>query len=143
MNVEYSVEDLGAKGKGIICRQFVKEGSIVYSLDKDLAKVSVDMEDLEEYLSKFPDKTDILNHGYCSEGKFIDLQYSDARFTNHSFNPPLKYNMNIECSVAVRDIQPGEELTENYSDYDIPDVYNTFMEKYANGNFVKQSKSWE
>jgi len=43
----------------------------------------------------------------------------DSKFVNHSFNANsgASEDENGFCSVALRDIQPGEEITEDYSKY--------------------------
>lgn len=43
----------------------------------------------------------------------------DSRFVNHSFNANSGASEDESgfCSVAIRDIQPGEEITEDYSKY--------------------------
>lgn len=43
----------------------------------------------------------------------------DSKFVNHSFdaNSGASEDENGFCSVALRDIQPGEEITEDYSKY--------------------------
>ncbi|MFW9950639.1 MAG: SET domain-containing protein [Candidatus Thorarchaeota archaeon] len=43
----------------------------------------------------------------------------DSRYVNHSFNDNsgASEDENGFCSVALRNIQPGEEITENYSKY--------------------------
>jgi len=45
----------------------------------------------------------------------------DSRFVNHSFNANsgASEDENGFCSVALRDIQQGEEITEDYSKYTI------------------------
>ncbi|MEJ2251408.1 MAG: SET domain-containing protein [Candidatus Lokiarchaeota archaeon] len=43
----------------------------------------------------------------------------DSRYVNHSFdaNSGASEDENGFCAVALRDIQPGEEITEDYSKY--------------------------
>ncbi len=142
MNVAYQIEDVENKGLGIICKEFVKEGDVVYSLAKDTVIVSVEDADLEEYLKTVSDPLDCLNHGFCSGGKFIDLQFSDGRFCNHSFDPNTKYLVDREISVALRDILPEEEITENYWEYSLPENYDRLMKKHLDGNFRDHSKNW-
>ncbi len=46
-------------------------------------------------------------------GTYI-LSSDDDRFTNHADEPNCR--VAGACTVAVRDIQPGEEITNNYQD---------------------------
>lgn len=41
-----------------------------------------------------------------------------GRFTNHSNSPNLRWDEQVKTSFAVRDIVEGEELTENYGEFD-------------------------
>jgi len=50
---------------------------------------------------------------YDSEGQFYVLSSDDYRFTNHSENPNSK-NTGAWRTIAIRDIQPGEEITWGY-----------------------------
>jgi SET domain-containing protein len=45
----------------------------------------------------------------------------NSRYVNHSFNANsgASEDQNGFCSVAQRDIEPGEEITENYSKYSV------------------------
>jgi len=42
----------------------------------------------------------------------------EGRFTNHSETPNLRHEAQSGLMVAARDIAAGEELTENYEEYD-------------------------
>lgn len=68
-----------------------------------------------------------LNYAYLSKdtGKYV-LCSDDARFFNHQKNPNVtckipeypKFDEDLEC-FAVRDIIKGEELTCDYSEFDL------------------------
>lgn len=42
----------------------------------------------------------------------------DGRFTNHSKSPNMLWDDDTKTSIAARDIAAGEELTEDYGDFD-------------------------
>ncbi len=93
MNVAFAIEDVEGKGRGLICKEFVKEGTPLYILEKDTPNItSVPDSDLEAYFASIDDPKEILNHGFCTNGCYIDLQRSDARFFNHSSNPNSRYD---------------------------------------------------
>jgi hypothetical protein len=143
MNFAYEVEDLGTKGKGIIFKETRKKGDVIYDFANETAKIVVKDEDLDAYLANDPNITDVLDHGFCSGTNFIDLRNCDIRFTNHSFDPCSEFNHETGLSIALRDIEIGDEFTENYWNYETPERYDSLMKKYLNGNFKEQSENWK
>ncbi|RYE25716.1 MAG: SET domain-containing protein-lysine N-methyltransferase [Sphingobacteriales bacterium] len=97
------------KGYGVIATQFIPKGTITWIADELDQVFSV------ERLKKMPFelRTIIDKYSYRdSNGEFI-LCWDHARFINHSFSAnciTTAYNFDM----AVRDIQPGEELTNDY-----------------------------
>jgi len=62
----------------------------------------------------------VLNYCYFnSKTKNYVLPSDDARFFNHSDEPNVTSGPDDDhIDIAVRDIQPGEELTQNYKVFD-------------------------
>ena len=143
MNFQYEVQDIPGKGKGIIFKQAFRRGEVLYDFRNERDHIVVQEEDLEAYLATVPDIQECLNHGYCSGTEFIDLANCDIRFTNHSFDPCSEYNHETGISIALRDIEVGDEFTENYWNYHVPEKYDALMKKYVNGNYKEQSLTWE
>ncbi|MFX1326579.1 MAG: SET domain-containing protein [Promethearchaeota archaeon] len=56
----------------------------------------------------------------------------NARFVNHSFNANsgATEDENGFCSVTLKDIQPSEEITEDYSKYDLCPWLNKYKEYF-------------
>lgn len=46
------------------------------------------------------------------------LSVDNARFTNHSSSPNMTYYKETRAVIALRDIRCGEEMTEDYREYD-------------------------
>ncbi len=96
-------------GYGVIATQFIPKGSITWAydqLDRSFAPAQVyAMDNVYK---------DIL-HKYCyrdNKGHHV-LCWDISRFVNHSFNSnciSTAYNFEL----AVRDIHPGDELTDDY-----------------------------
>ena len=141
MNIKYSIENLGSKGYGLIAQQFVKAGDVVYNLADDVQAIAVDDKDLEEYLKSVKNPSAILSRGYCTVPKFIDLQHSEAGYVNHSPSPNCVY-VTAEKSVALHDIQLGDEITENYAHHKIGDNYARLMVEYVGGSLEARFKDW-
>ncbi len=63
----------------------------------------------------------ILHFGYyVQQYDAIFFALDNARYINHSFQPNSAVSSHSDdlCSVAVRDIAPGEEICEDYTHYD-------------------------
>ncbi len=97
------------KGYGVVATQFIPKGTITWIGDE------LDQVFTIERLNKMPFEIRAIVDKYSyrdKEGEFI-LCWDHARFVNHSFNSnciSTPYNFEL----AVRDIQPGEELTDDY-----------------------------
>ncbi|MFX1314610.1 MAG: SET domain-containing protein [Promethearchaeota archaeon] len=71
----------------------------------------------------------ILTYSYYEENlDALIFCLDNSRFVNHSFNANsgASVNENGLSAVALRDIQPGEEITEDYSKYTL----STWLKKY-------------
>lgn len=79
--------------------------------------LDLDLEVLEQQPPDFRER--LLHYGYIDArlSRYI-LCCDDARFINHSDEPNLKSDMNVDrygVDIATRDIQAGEELTIDYN----------------------------
>jgi hypothetical protein len=144
MNILYEIKQIPFKGYGIISKQIIKKGEIIWNLNNDKSVISISDLMIEDYLKKFNDKQIIyiFDHMFCFNGICYDIQYSDNRFTNHSNNPTSFVDKDGN-SVASRDINIGEEITEDYTTYDnyLPNYYR-LMVKYIGKNFTELPNDW-
>ncbi|MCW3105388.1 MAG: protein-lysine N-methyltransferase [Bacteroidetes bacterium] len=96
-------------GYGVVATAFIPKGTITWVLDK------LDREFSPAEIAAM-DKTyrDILDtYSYRNnKGNFI-LCWDNARFVNHSFKPSC-FTTAYEFEIAIRDIHPGEQLTDDY-----------------------------
>jgi uncharacterized protein len=102
-------------GYGVFATEFIPQGTVTWvrdRLDKTLSpteffNMSAASEVYREQLTKY---------AYRDEAGDYVLCWDLGRFMNHSCNPScLGFNQDFE--LAVRDIQPGEELTSDYSTF--------------------------
>ena len=97
-------------GLGVVATQFIPKGTIVYVYDSfNLILPLSKIKKLDPLYLLVLDK-----YCYCDEKGNYVLEWDIARYMNHSFIPnciPTAY----EFDLAVRDISPGEELTEDYA----------------------------
>ena len=96
-------------GYGVVAKKFIPMGTITWVLDKFDREFT-----LNEYNSLEPIYKDILEtYAYKNNKGNLVLCWDNGRFVNHSFNSnclTTAYNFEI----AIRDIHPGEQLTDDY-----------------------------
>ena len=109
-------------GLGLFATEFIPKDSIVWEFVEGVdIKVSVDRveqmsEVQQEYFEKYAWVEDDYYYSSC------DL----TNFVNHSYQPNLK--IIDEIMISLRDIHPGEELFENYAEFD--DCFDEYKDEY-------------
>lgn len=121
--VPVEVKKSSIDGKGVFAKETIAQGSIVWQYTEGHDK-KISVEDF----AKLSDSTRELfkKVGYLSEqsGKWVMPPENDAAcFTNHSINANTASVFNSQVSdelvfVATRDIKAGEEITNNYLEFD-------------------------
>lgn len=124
-----SVKQSPIEGVGLFADQNIKKGDIVWQYTPDTCLIFTQSQ-FEALLTSFH-KTErqliqyYLTYSYYQkylEGLIFCLD--NGRFVNHSDQPNLAGPSDMppelawQYSVALRDIEKGEELTENYETYD-------------------------
>lgn len=146
MNILYEIKECQTekKGKGLFTRQFIKKGDIIWSSKNDNDVIEINDDKLLEYLNCYSQNEviDILDHMYCYNGKCYNIINCDCKYTNHSLNPTSYVDSN-NSSIAIRDIDIGEEITEDYRTYDnyLPEYYK-LMQKYKGGTWSELVEKW-
>jgi hypothetical protein len=118
-------------GYGVVATKFIPKGTITWALDKLDRSFDPDSISLMEPLYQ-----DILEK-YCyrnNVGEFI-LCWDIARFVNHSFNSNC-ISTPYEFEIAVRDIHPGEELTDDYGYLNVTSPFDCLPEMGSNRKSV-------
>lgn len=118
-------------GFGVFATRLIPKGTITWILDpldqRLEASYVLSLEPLfRENLLK-----------YCyrdNQGRYI-LCWDLARYVNHSFNANC-ISTAYEFEVAVRDIYPGEELTDDYGYLNLDEPFYCFQEKGTNRTIV-------
>jgi SET domain-containing protein len=112
--VEVKVATNPKMGLGLFAKEFIPKDSIAWKFTEGIdTKISLlqffDLNDAQkEYFTKY---------GWIEKGE-EGFYYSSgdlSNFMNHSYTPNL--NGKQECLIAVRDIQIGEELFVDYSEF--------------------------
>lgn len=97
------------KGKGVIATAKIPKGTVTWvfdDLDREIAMAGL------AQLSE-PCRESVINYSYRNHKGNLIFCWDNERFINHSFRHNCcltPYNFEI----AIRDIEPGEELTDDY-----------------------------
>ncbi|MBN8706017.1 MAG: SET domain-containing protein [Bacteroidetes bacterium] len=97
-------------GHGVFATRFIPKGTVVWTL------CSFDQTFTPDQVLDLPETHQKLLSTYAyinSEGNYV-LCWDFGRFLNHSCHPAMM-SLTHETEIAIRDIQPGEELTCDYS----------------------------
>jgi|SRR5690554_961393 len=130
-------------GYGVVATEFIPKGTITWALDK--LDREFDPEEINQYDPLYRDILDT----YCfrnNQGKLI-LCWDNARFVNHSFNSNCLTTA-YDFEIAVRDILPGEQLTDDYGYLNIDSPFRGIDEGtrrkvvYPN-DLLKYHKVWD
>jgi len=96
-------------GYGVVAKKFLPKGTITWVQDK------FDREFTPEDIQKMDPIYRKIAHTYCfrnKQGNFV-LCWDFGRYVNHSFNSNC-ISTAYDFEIAIRDIHPGEELTDDY-----------------------------
>lgn len=96
-------------GYGVVAKKFIPKGTITWALDEldreFTEKQFNDMDDMyKEILEFYSFRNNLGNYVLC---------WDNARFVNHSFNSNCLTTA-YDFEIAIRDIHPGEQLTDDY-----------------------------
>ncbi|KAE9547183.1 hypothetical protein FO519_009605, partial [Halicephalobus sp. NKZ332] len=98
------------EGKGLVAIKLIKKGEIVSPYVPGQPTYSIN-----DVLSMTPEEYKVLRHyGYQCRENIIIHEQSEERYMNHSCDPNLSW-IDDDTVIANRDIQPGEEVTYDYS----------------------------
>ncbi len=110
-------------GFGVFATEFIPKGTITWALDElDQILKPNDVENLDPYRRELLKKYSYRNQ----EGKYI-LCWDLGRYVNHSFHANC-LGTAYEFEVAVRDIYPGEQLTDDYGTLNIDEPFECIPE---------------
>ncbi|PZD79251.1 SET domain-containing protein [Mesonia sp. K7] len=96
-------------GYGVVATKFIPAGTITWVLDKlDREFKLSEYQNLEEVYQSILD-----TYSYRNNKGNLVLCWDIGRFVNHSFKSNC-LSTAYDFEIAIRDIQPGEQLTDDY-----------------------------
>lgn len=118
--VKTKVASSPIEGLGLYADEFIKQGTMVWEFARDL-DILIDQ---DRFRSLPPEaQAYISRYAYVNSdtNKYV-LCFDDARYFNHSETPNTKSlivpSKSESIDIAIRDINPGEEITTNYAEFD-------------------------
>jgi uncharacterized protein len=113
-----------AIGYGVVATKLIPKGTITWALDKlDRTFSPTQIQELDplyqDVLAKYTYRTPQGNHILC---------WDNARFVNHSSKSNCLTTA-YEFEIAIRDIFPGEELTDDYGYLNIEEPFEVLPEE--------------
>ncbi len=110
-------------GYGVIATSFIKKGTITWVLDElDREFTPKQFEALGSIYKDILDKYSFRNN----KGNYI-LCWDHARYVNHSFKSNCLTTA-YDYEIAIRDIEPGEQLTDDYGYLNISEPFKAYDE---------------
>jgi uncharacterized protein len=112
--VETELRRSDRHGLGVFAAQFIPAGTIVWEY-----REGFDTRVSRGFVEQLPPIAQRAMRHYSAywAGGFV-ISADDSRFLNHSEKPNLRTLADPDCDVAIRDIYPGEELLEDYREFD-------------------------
>lgn len=110
-------------GYGVVAKKFIPCGTVTWVQD-DLDRVfsAEDVENIHPVMQQQLDKFSFRN----SKGQMV-LCWDQAKYVNHSFNANCLSSA-YDFELAIRDIQPGEQLTDDYGYLNISEPFKAVDE---------------
>ncbi|WNG43210.1 SET domain-containing protein [Archangium minus] len=111
LRVKTYISNSSIHGIGLFAGEAIPKGAVIWAFDApidqrftpdDVARMTPKM---KEFLSRY---------AYCERGTLV-LCGDHARFMNHSPTPSCGNDPTRQFTLALRDIAPGDELTDDYA----------------------------
>lgn len=113
--VKTSLKEFPGKGIGLVAEEPIKKGQSVWTFNP-IVDILLDEKDVPKEAREFYNNYAVESKE--KEGELM-LNTDNGRFINHSKNPNIKSIGFRKDLVAIRDINPGEEITIDYQEIDM------------------------
>lgn len=118
-------------GYGVVATKMIPKGTITWALDRlDRIFTPAEVESMapvyRQIMDKYTYRNPHGNHVFC---------WDNARYINHSSNANC-ITTAYEFEIAIRDIRPGEELTDDYGYLNLEEPFEVLPEPGSNRTVV-------
>ncbi|NMH28236.1 SET domain-containing protein [Flavobacterium silvaticum] len=130
-------------GYGVVAKKFIPKGTITWVQD-DLDRIFTPQDE-----SQISDRMKVYLETYCftnHDGNKV-LCWDNAKYVNHSFRPSCMSTA-YDFEIAIRDIYPGEELTDDYGYLNVEEPFaaadeNTFRKVVYPDDLIRHYEEWD
>lgn len=113
--IQFISEEMGF---GVVATRFIPKGTITWVQDQlDQIYTPQQVDKMEPVLQQMLDKYSFRNN----RGNFV-LCWDIAKYVNHSFKSNC-LSTAYDFEIAIRDIEEGEELTDDYGYLNVPEPF--------------------
>ena len=125
MQVAYEVRESPIAGRGIFVTEPVRRGALIWRCSEESVKEHDEASLRARLAGMAPEEAKLkLEYIYCWEGMAVEI-LDDAYLWNHAASPNTGNHPDGDgdgvSSYALRDIEAGEELTDDYATFvDLP-----------------------
>jgi uncharacterized protein len=118
-------------GHGVVATQFIPKGTITWAFDKlDRVFTPKQIQEMDAMMQEVMDIYSYRN----PDGNYV-FCWDNARFVNHSSNSNC-ITTAYDFEIAIRDIHPGEELTDDYGYLNLEEPFEVVPEPGSNRNVI-------
>ena len=102
-------------GIGTFAEQFIPKGTLMWEFHE-----GIDCQITQERFDALPPiiQNEFLVHGWVNENGKHQMNMDNEKFINHSDNPNTSSPGYGKFVVALKDIEIGEEITQDYREFD-------------------------
>jgi SET domain-containing protein len=118
VHIDYKLNISGHHGMGLYADQDIKKGELVYS-----ASPLLDLDITQEQFDDLADgeKQEIMWWGFFNKSsQKWHVDFDVSKFINHSYDASVTQQSDYDEAylIATRDIESGEEITQNYLEFE-------------------------
>lgn len=121
IHIKYKLDKSGVHGVGFFAMQDLKKGDLIFTaspgLDVNITQEQFDALDEAE-------QKEVRYWGFFDQPtKKWHVDFDHIHFINHSYDPNTTQDLSHPEAylVAARDVKSGEELTQNYLEFETPE----------------------
>jgi SET domain-containing protein len=124
---------------GLFATSFIPKGTLIWRYNDKPGGNVASYRGYEEtrqrlnQLASHEERKFFMDHIYLHDGRVNEI-LDDGKFWNHSETPNTGYGASLDdldSSYAIRDIQAGEELLDDYGIYEYPEWFSQLAREYG------------